>query len=128
MTQRIGLITLVVDDYDEAISYFTGKLGFALVDDTALGGGKRWVVVAPRGAGSGLLLAKAVNERQKQAVGAQTGGRVFLFLHTDSCTRTISVVTMPPARSAALRLSRSPARNLMAPSSSSPTSTAIAGT
>ena len=47
MTQRIGLITLVVDDYDEAISYFTGKLGFALVDDTALGDGKRWVVVAP---------------------------------------------------------------------------------
>ena len=87
MTQRIGLITLVVDDYDEAISYFTGKLGFALVDDTALGGGKRWVVVAPREAGTGLLLAKAVNERQKQAVGAQTGGRVFLFLHTDDFRR-----------------------------------------
>ena len=87
MTQRIALITLVVDDYDEAISYFTGKLGFALVDDTALGGGKRWVVVAPREAGSGLLLAKAINERQKQAVGAQTGGRVFLFLHTDDFRR-----------------------------------------
>ncbi len=87
MTQRIALITLVVDDYDEAISYFTGKLGFALVEDTALGGGKRWVVVAPREAGSGLLLAKAINERQKQAVGAQTGGRVFLFLHTDDFRR-----------------------------------------
>jgi len=87
MMQRIALITLVVDDYDEAISYFTGKLGFALVDDTALGGGKRWVVVAPRAAGSGLLLAKAVNERQKQAVGAQTAGRVFLFLHTDDFRR-----------------------------------------
>jgi catechol 2,3-dioxygenase-like lactoylglutathione lyase family enzyme len=87
MTQRIGLITLVIDDYDEAITYFTGKLGFALVDDTALGDGKRWVVVAPRGAGSGLLLAKAVNERQKQAVGAQTGGRIFLCLHTDDFRR-----------------------------------------
>jgi len=87
MTQRIGLVTLVVDDYDEAISYFTRKLGFALVDDTALEDGKRWVVVAPRGAESGLLLAKAVNQRQKQAVGAQTGGRVFLFLHTNNFRR-----------------------------------------
>jgi catechol 2,3-dioxygenase-like lactoylglutathione lyase family enzyme len=87
MTQRIGLVTLVVDDYDEAISYFTRKLGFALVDDTALEDGKRWVVVAPRGAESGLLLAKAVNQRQKQAVGAQTGGRVFLFLHTNDFRR-----------------------------------------
>jgi catechol 2,3-dioxygenase-like lactoylglutathione lyase family enzyme len=88
MKQQIGLVTLVVDDYDEAIAYYTRKLGFALVDDIALDGGKRWVVVAPRGpAGSGLLLAKAVNERQKQAVGAQTGGRVFLFLHTDDFQR-----------------------------------------
>jgi catechol 2,3-dioxygenase-like lactoylglutathione lyase family enzyme len=87
MKQRIALVTLVVDDYDEAISYFTRKLGFALVDDTALEDGKRWVVVAPRGAESGLLLAKAVNQRQKQAVGAQTGGRVFLFLHTDDFRR-----------------------------------------
>jgi catechol 2,3-dioxygenase-like lactoylglutathione lyase family enzyme len=87
MTQRIGLVTLVVDDYDEAISYFTRKLGFALVEDSALDGGKRWVVVAPRGAESGLLLAKAVNQRQKQAVGSQTGGRVFLFLHTDDFRR-----------------------------------------
>jgi catechol 2,3-dioxygenase-like lactoylglutathione lyase family enzyme len=87
MTQRIGLVTLVVDDYDEAIAYFTGKLGFTLVEDTALDGGKRWVVVAPRGAGSGLLLAKAVNQRQKQAVGSQAGGRVFLFLHTDDFRR-----------------------------------------
>jgi catechol 2,3-dioxygenase-like lactoylglutathione lyase family enzyme len=88
MKQQIALVTLVVDDYDEAIAYYTRKLGFALVDDIALDGGKRWVVVAPRGpAGSGLLLAKAVNERQKQAVGAQTGGRVFLFLHTDDFQR-----------------------------------------
>jgi catechol 2,3-dioxygenase-like lactoylglutathione lyase family enzyme len=88
MTQRIGLVTLVVDDYDEAISYFTRKLGFALVEDTALDGGKRWVVVAPRGAGSGLLLAKAANQRQKQA-----GGRVFLFLHTDDFRRDYAAYT-----------------------------------
>jgi catechol 2,3-dioxygenase-like lactoylglutathione lyase family enzyme len=88
MTQRIALMTLVVDDYDAAISWYTGKLGFALVEDTALEDGKRWVVVAPRGAaGGGLLLAKAVNERQRQAVGSQAGGRVFLFLHTDDFRR-----------------------------------------
>ena len=88
MTQRIALMTLVVDDYDAAISWYTGKLGFALVEDTALEDGKRWVVVAPRGAaGGGLLLAKAVNERQRQVVGSQAGGRVFLFLHTDDFRR-----------------------------------------
>ena len=68
MRQRIGLVTLVVDDYDEAISYFTQKLGFALLQDTPLSAGKRWVVVAPQGAcGSGLLLAQAADERQRQA-------------------------------------------------------------
>lgn len=88
MKQRIGLVTLVVDDYDEAISYYTAKLGFALVEDTALAEGKRWVVVAPQGApGSGLLLAKAASPQQKRAVGAQAGGRVFLFLHTDDFAR-----------------------------------------
>jgi len=86
--QRIGLVTLVVDDYDEAIAYFTQRLGFALVQDTPVDAGKRWVVVAPRGAGgSGLLLAKAADERQRQAVGAQAGGRVFLFLYTDDFER-----------------------------------------
>jgi len=88
MKQRIGLVTLVVGDYDEAISYFTRKLGFALVEDTPVEAGKRWVVVAPQGAGgSGLLLAKAANERQRQAIGAQAGGRVFLFLYTDDFQR-----------------------------------------
>ena len=88
MKQRIGLVTLVVDDYDEAISYYTAKLGFALVEDTALAEGKRWVVVAPQGApGSWLLLAKAASPQQKRAVGAQAGGRVFLFLHTDDFAR-----------------------------------------
>jgi catechol 2,3-dioxygenase-like lactoylglutathione lyase family enzyme len=86
--QWIGLVTLLVGDYDEAIVYFTEKLGFALVEDTPVEAGKRWVVVAPRGGGgSGLLLAKAANERQRQAVGAQAGGRIFLFLYTDDFER-----------------------------------------
>lgn len=88
MKQRIGLVTLVVRDYDEAIAYFTEKLGFALIEDTLRDSGKRWVVVAPGGpAGTGLLLAKAVGEDQDRAVGHQTGGRVFLFLHTDNFQR-----------------------------------------
>jgi catechol 2,3-dioxygenase-like lactoylglutathione lyase family enzyme len=78
---------LVVDDYDEAIAYFTEKLGFALVQDAPVEAGKRWVVVAPRGGGTGLLLAKAADERQRRAVGAQAGGRVFLFLYTDDFRR-----------------------------------------
>jgi catechol 2,3-dioxygenase-like lactoylglutathione lyase family enzyme len=86
--QRIGLVTLVVRDYDEAIAYFTQKLGFALVQDTPVGAGKRWAVAAPLGAGgSGLLLAKAADELQRRAVGAQAGGRVFLFLYTDDFER-----------------------------------------
>jgi catechol 2,3-dioxygenase-like lactoylglutathione lyase family enzyme len=85
---RIALVTLVVGDYDEAISYFTQQLGFALLQDTPLGAGKRWVVVAPQGArGSGLLLAQAADERQRQAIGWQAGGRVFLFLYTDDFRR-----------------------------------------
>jgi catechol 2,3-dioxygenase-like lactoylglutathione lyase family enzyme len=86
--QRLALVTLVVNDYDEAIDYHVRVLGFTLREDTPLGEGKRWVVVAPgEGAGSGLLLAKAANDRQRQAVGLQTGGRVFLFLHTDDFER-----------------------------------------
>ena len=88
MTQRIGLVTVVVRDYDEAIAYYTGTLGFELIEDTALGPVKRWVVVAPGGtAGTGLLLAKAVGDQQTRAVGHQAGGRVFLFLHTDDFQR-----------------------------------------
>jgi catechol 2,3-dioxygenase-like lactoylglutathione lyase family enzyme len=88
MRQRIGLVTVVVNDYDEAVSYYTQKLGFALIEDTPLGNKKRWVVVAPQGAeGSGLLLAAAASEEQKQVVGAQAGGRVFLFLYTDDFQR-----------------------------------------
>jgi len=88
MKQRIALVAIVVADYDEAIAWYTQKLGFTLVEDTLLAPGKRWVVVKPRGeGGTALLLAKAANEPQKQAIGRQTGGRVFLFLHTDDFQR-----------------------------------------
>jgi catechol 2,3-dioxygenase-like lactoylglutathione lyase family enzyme len=86
--QRLALVTVVVSDYDEAIDYYIRVLGFMLREDTPMGEGKRWVVVSPSGnAGPGLLLARAANDRQRQAVGAQTGGRVFLFLHTDDFER-----------------------------------------
>ena len=88
MKQHLGSVTFLVRNYDEAIAFFTGKLGFALVEDTALGGGKRWVRVAPRGlAGTGLLLAEATTPAQLAAVGAQAGDRVFLFLQTDDFAR-----------------------------------------
>ncbi|AEI50464.1 VOC family protein [Runella slithyformis] len=80
---RLGHITILVNDYDEAIAYYTQKLGFTLIEDTQLTEEKRWVIVAPEGSGNtGLLLAKAVNEAQKASIGNQTGGRVFLFLYT----------------------------------------------
>jgi catechol 2,3-dioxygenase-like lactoylglutathione lyase family enzyme len=88
MKQSIAHISLVVDDYDEAIAFYTEKLGFSLVEDTVLSETKRWVVVAPPGlAGASLLLAKASNDEQRSRVGNQTGGRVFLFLHTDDLWR-----------------------------------------
>lgn len=88
MNQRIAHIALVVDDYDRAIQYYTTQLDFALLEDTDLGAGKRWVLVAPQGAsGTNLLLARAANEAQSSRIGNQTGGRVFLFLHTDDFWR-----------------------------------------
>ena len=85
MPQKLAQIAIVVNDYDEAIDYYTKKLGFVLVEDTRLNDVKRWVVVAPKGTdGCRLLLAKAANEKQQSRVGDQTGGRVFLFLHTDN--------------------------------------------
>jgi len=84
MKQELVLIALVVDDYDEAIHFYTKKLAFTLMEDTMMSDTKRWVVVSPPGsAGCRLLLAKAANEEQKSRVGNQTGGRVFLFLYTD---------------------------------------------
>lgn len=88
MGVTIGRVALLVRDYDEAIAYFTGRLGFSLLEDTALGGGKRWVLVSPPGgARPALLLAKAVTAEQERRVGDQTGGRVFLFLETDDFWR-----------------------------------------
>jgi catechol 2,3-dioxygenase-like lactoylglutathione lyase family enzyme len=94
VTQRIAQVALVVSDYDEAIAYFTGTLGFELLEDTALSATKRWVVVAPSGAnGARLLLAKADGERQRSRTGDQTGGRVFLFMETDDLRRDHQLLT-----------------------------------
>ena len=83
MSQNLTMLALVVRDYDEAIDYFTRCLRFTLLEDSDRGNGKRWVVVSPPGsAGASLLLARAVNPEQESRIGNQTGGRVFLFLHT----------------------------------------------
>jgi catechol 2,3-dioxygenase-like lactoylglutathione lyase family enzyme len=88
MKQSIGAVTLVVPDYDEAIAFYTQKLGFELIDDTRLSDTKRWVLVAPKGsAETRLLLAKADGKDQQAVIGNQTGGRVFLFLNTDDFDR-----------------------------------------
>jgi catechol 2,3-dioxygenase-like lactoylglutathione lyase family enzyme len=86
--RSIATVTLLVRDYDEAIAWFTNVLGFDLVEDAPLGGGKRWVLVAPRlGAGCRLLLARADGPEQTARIGDQTGGRVAFFLTTDSFAR-----------------------------------------
>ena len=88
MQQNLVHIAIVVRAYDEAIDYYTRVLGFELVEDEPRGPGKRWVRVAPRGDhGASLLLAKAANEEQTSRIGNQTGGRVFLFMHTDDFQR-----------------------------------------
>ncbi|MEU6065614.1 MULTISPECIES: VOC family protein [Streptomyces] len=87
--RRVALVTLVVDDYDEAIRFYTEALGFRLAEDTPRPDGSRWVVVEPgtEAAGTGLLLALAKGEEQRARIGDQTGGRVGFFLHTDDFTR-----------------------------------------
>ena len=88
MNQSIVHLALVVDDYDEAIKFYTEKLDFSLVDDTRQSETKRWVLVAPKGdGGCSLLLAKGVGDGQRSRIGNQTGGRVFLFLKTDDFWR-----------------------------------------
>jgi len=91
LKQHLALVAIVVADYDEAIAWYTEKLGFQLIEDTpdtVQGPGRRWVVVAPAGStGTALLLARASNDAQRAVIGAQTGGRVFLFLHTDDFER-----------------------------------------
>jgi catechol 2,3-dioxygenase-like lactoylglutathione lyase family enzyme len=89
INQSLGLVSLLVRDYEEALSFFVGKLGFALIEDTPVPEqNKRWVVVKPRGAsGSCLLLARASTDEQLKLVGDQAAGRVFLFLYTDNFWR-----------------------------------------
>lgn len=98
MPQTLGYVALVVRDYDEAITYFTQSLGFQLIEDSVskdrLGRDKRWVLVAPQGShGTHLLLAKASTDEEASRIGNQTGGRVFLFLHTDDFWRDYRSLT-----------------------------------
>ena len=95
MPQHLGLVSLLVRDYDEAIAFYVGKLGFALRDDTYQAAqDKRWVVVSPPGAKeSCLLLARATDDHQSSRIGDQTGGRVFLFLYTDDFWRDFNAYT-----------------------------------
>lgn len=88
MTQNIGYISLIIPQYDEAKDYYTTKLGFELIEDTHMGDGKRWLVVKPEGStGTAIVLAEAKNDEEKQMVGNQGAGRVWLFLHTDDFYR-----------------------------------------
>ncbi len=88
MNQRIFQFALVVKDYDEAIEFYTQKLHFELIEDTKLNEVKRWVRIKPKGSGDcAILLAKAKNEQEANSIGNQTGGRVFLFMHTDDLDR-----------------------------------------
>ncbi len=88
MKQKLAHITIVVNDYDEAIKFYTEKLHFTLLEDTVLTETKRWVLVAPKGSTEcSLLLAKAASDEQNSRIGNQTGGRVFLFLQTDNFQR-----------------------------------------
>jgi catechol 2,3-dioxygenase-like lactoylglutathione lyase family enzyme len=88
MNQTLAHIAIVIDDYDKAIAYYTNKLHFILLEDNQLSDSKRWVLISPPGGeGCSLLLAKAANEEQQSRIGNQTGGRVFLFLHTDNFDR-----------------------------------------
>jgi catechol 2,3-dioxygenase-like lactoylglutathione lyase family enzyme len=87
VVRSIAAVVLVVADYDEAIAFFTQHLGFALVEDTSVAPGKRWVTVRPAGGGTALVLARATTPEQAARVGDQTGGRVLLFLQTDDFWR-----------------------------------------
>ncbi|MEJ6401464.1 VOC family protein [Yoonia sp. 2307UL14-13] len=87
MRLRLALVSILVPDYDAGIAFFVGQMGFDLLEDTDLGGGKRWVRVAPKEAETAFLLAKAVGDQQVAAIGNQGGGRVWLFLQTDDFDR-----------------------------------------
>jgi len=86
--QKLANVTLVVDNYDKALKFYLEKLNFTLIEDTKLSETKRWVLISPPGENNTcLLLAEATNEEQKSRIGNQTGGRVFLFLHTNNFER-----------------------------------------
>lgn len=88
MKQFLSAVSVVIPDYDTALEFYVGVLGFDLVEDTRLTASKRWVLIAPPGSEEcRILLAKAANEEQSRSIGNQTGGRVFLFLNTDDCER-----------------------------------------
>jgi catechol 2,3-dioxygenase-like lactoylglutathione lyase family enzyme len=94
MNQRLAQFAIVVADYDEAIDFYTRVMGFELLEDTVMSETKRWVRVKPRGEGDcAILLAKAANTEQESRIGNQTGGRVFLFLHTDDFWRDYQQLT-----------------------------------
>ena len=94
MSKRLSLVALVVRNYDEAKTYYIENLGFTLVEDTDMGGGKRWLVVSPDGgSGTNILLAEAKNEAERTAIGNQTGGRVSFFLRTDDFERDYAAMT-----------------------------------
>ena len=90
MSQHIASVTLLVDEYDTAITYFTETLGFALTTDVAREGGGRWVLITPSGGGAAIRLAAARNERQRDAIGSQGGGRVLIVLMTDDLERDVA--------------------------------------
>ena len=102
---HLGAISLLVADYDAAIAWFTQRLGFTLVEDADLGGGKRWVRVAPPGGQTALILARASTPDQVAQIGRQGGGRVWLFLHTTDFARDHAAMT-----AAGVRLLETPRR------------------
>ncbi|MEM9794158.1 MAG: VOC family protein [Pseudomonadota bacterium] len=93
MAQQLALVTVVVPDYKAGLSFYRDAVGFEVVEDLPIGPHKRWVVLRPAGgAGAGILLAQAANERQRAAIGNQTGGRVALFLETDDFARDLAAM------------------------------------
>ena len=88
MATTLGMIAIVIDEYDDAIDHYVNDLGFTLIEDTELSPEKRWVVIAPSSAGAQILLAKASNAQQQAAIGNSTGGRVGFFLYTDNFSET----------------------------------------
>ncbi|HZZ18593.1 MAG TPA: VOC family protein [Opitutaceae bacterium] len=88
MSQAVNCVAMLVREYDEAIAFYKEKMGFEVIQDTPMGEGRRWVIIAPKGtSGARLLLARAKNDAEKASVGCQAGGRVFLFLQTDDFAR-----------------------------------------